>query len=202
MKYGAAVRWLVVRAIVDPGSVEAEAADALVAALNAGGHDVDEIDLAGDAITICMTADEHRAYESVGADHPDPVTAAHISLLQAADGIAFAFPTMWMAPAALKGWLERVMLPDIAFRLDEKSRVLKPGLTNVRHLAVVTTTDHPKKHRLAYGDPARRLVMRSIRSLCNRRCKTTWLAMHDRSRASDTEAASFVARVSSTFEAL
>lgn len=197
-----AVRWLVVRSVIDPESVEAKGGDALVESLLAGGHEVRQIDLSDEDTRVCMTADEHRAYETIAADHPDPQVTNHIEMLRATDGLAFVFPTMWMVHAPLKGWLERTMLPDVAFRLDPTSRLLKPNLTNVKHLAVITSTEHRKKHRLAFGDPARRLVMRSIRSVCNPRCKTTWLSMYERSLATDADNASFVADVGKTFGSL
>lgn len=195
------VQWLVVRSVVDPSSVVAKGGDALVEALQAGGHVVDQIDLAAGNFEHCMSADEHIAYDDIGADHTDPTVADHIKLVCEAEGLAFVFPTGWTVPAPLKGWIERTMLPQVSFVFNPTTRLLTPNL-KVKHLAVVTTTDHGKRHRLTHGDPARRLINRSIRAMCRPRCKTTWISLYDRSTATAAEHDSFVDDVRSTFEAL
>lgn len=195
------VRWLVVRSVADPASVAAKSGDALVEALEAGGHVVDQIDLAVESFEPCMSAEEHIGYENIGTDHPDPIVAGHIKLVCEAEGLAFVFPTGWTVPATLKGWMERTMLPQVGFVFNPTTRLLTPNL-KVKHLAVVTTTDHGKRHRFTYGDPARRMINRSIRAMCRPRCRTTWLSLYDRSVATSADNESFIADVRSTFEAL
>ncbi len=195
------VRWLVVRSILDPSSVEARGGDALVESLQASGHDVDEIDLIAEGFNPCMTGDEHVNYDQIGLDHPDPMVAKHIELVKAADGLAFVFPSGWSVPAPLKGWVERTLLPEVGFVFSPRTNLLGPNL-NVAHLAVVTTSEHPRRHRLTFGDPARRVVTRSIRSMCRRRCKTTWLSLYDRSTATPAEEDAFVGAVRTTFAGL
>jgi hypothetical protein len=42
------------------------------------------------------------------------------------------------------------------------------------------------------GDPGRRIIMRGLRSLCARRCRTFWMALHDMDKASDEMRADFL----------
>jgi NAD(P)H dehydrogenase (quinone) len=57
---------------------------------------------------------------------PSPRNPAHCDELQAADGIVVVHPNWWgQPPAVLKGWIDRVIRPGIAYRFVEKATAAK-----------------------------------------------------------------------------
>jgi putative NADPH-quinone reductase len=63
----------------------------------------------------------------------------YVERLFAAQGLVLCFPVWCFGPPAiLKGFIDRVMVPGVSFKLDEHG-VLRPNLTHIRRLAAVTT---------------------------------------------------------------
>ena len=137
-----------------------------VEALTGAGHHVDLLDLYALGVSAALSADERRAYHG---DQPilDPVLATHADLLRTAEALVFVYPTWWSTlPAILKGWLERVMVPGLAFVFDDQHKV-RPGLTHVRRIVGISTYGSPRtyvrlinahagappEHRLAHPHP-------------------------------------------------
>ena len=116
------------------------------AGLRAGGHDVEILDLYGAGFRVAMTAEERRAYHG---ETPivDPIVAEHADLLTRAQALVFVYPTWWSGlPAILKGWLERVMVPGVGFRFDERTHKVRPGLGQVRHIIGISTYGSPRTY--------------------------------------------------------
>jgi putative NADPH-quinone reductase len=168
-----------------PESFCAALRDRAIAALCDGGHDVDLIDLYRDGFDPVMNADERRTYNETGrADHPLP---EYVRRLNRADALVFVFPTWWYGlPAMLKGWLDRVITPGVGFDLPDRPGPIKPLLTHVDKIAVISTCGAPRWFLWWVGNPGRKTILRGIRALCGRRCKTMWLA-HYRMDASTPE---------------
>ena len=84
----------------------------------------------------------------------EPSIAEAMELLEWADHIVFVFPTWWgTMPAALKGFLDRVLMPGFAFEEHEDG----PGWTKLltgRSAHLLTTMDTPPwVYRLIYRSP-------------------------------------------------
>ena len=110
-----------------------------------------------------MTPDERRAYHG---DEPilDPVVARHAEIVTAADALVFVYPTWWSGlPAILKGWLERVMVPGVGFRFDERTGKVRPGLGQMRHLVGISTYGSPRSYVRFVNDNGRRIITRALR---------------------------------------
>ena len=145
-----------------------------------------------------MTFEERRAYLS----NPEVVETRmqkHVNALRGAKHLVFIHPTWWYGPPAmLKGWLDRVWLPGVAFTPPaEKGQITAPRLQNVRRLTVVTTGGAPWWWLKVIGDPHRKLFTRGLRVLMARKCKVTWLQMHNMNDVSAHERKRFLAKVSS-----
>ena len=110
---------------------------------------------------------------------------AHIDLLRWAEGLVFVYPTWWATvPAILKGWLDPTFLPQVAFTLDPATQKVTPALSNVRRLVGITTTGSPAWRVRLLGDGGRTTIGRTLRLVCHRRTKVSWLvlgSMHERS---------------------
>ncbi len=186
---------LVVHAHPDPDSLGAALARAAVEGLRDAGRQVELVDLYADRFDPRMTADERRAYES---DAPilDPTVQRYAELLGRADTVVFVYPTWWFGmPAILKGFLDRVFVEGVAFRLDPRTRKVRPGLTHVRRLVGITTYGSPRAYVRFFGDPGRRTVARTIRPMCGVRCRVRWFGLHAVDTATAEERQAFIDRV-------
>ena len=98
--------------------------ESAIAGLDRAGHDVVLLDLYREGFRAQMNPEERRAYET---DSPilDPMVARHAAAVAQAEAIVFVYPTWWWGlPALLKGWLDRVLVPGVAFTLvDGRSRL-------------------------------------------------------------------------------
>lgn len=159
-----------------------------------GGHEVTTLDLYGLGFRAAMSQDEHRAYHG---DQPviDPMVAEHVKLLSAADVLVFVYPTWWsQPPAILKGWLERVLVPGVAFRFDANGKV-RPGLKHVRRIVGISTYGAPWTYVKLPNDGGRRMLTRALRMNCGVRTPTTWMGLYSMDTVADRERAAFLDRV-------
>ena len=144
--------------------------------LRAAGHDVDHHCLQAQRFAMVMTEAERAAYHE---DEPLIAleTRAAADAVAAADALLFCYPTTtFTVPAPLKGWLERVLVPGVAFVFDAKGRVA-PGMTNVRRLGVITTTPHGWRATRRARDQGRRTILWTLRLSCHRLCRRTFVSL-------------------------
>lgn len=178
------------------------AAERAVAGLRAGGHTVDVIDLYALGFRVAMSPEERRAYHG---ETPliDELTREHARLVAWADCLVFVYPTWWSGqPAMLKGWLERVMVPGVAFVFDEHSGKVRPGLRSVRRLVGISSYGSRRSVVRIINDNGRRTIMRALRMACGLRTRTTWLGLYGIDTADDTRRTQFLDRVEHTMARL
>lgn len=171
------------------------AADRAVDGLTAAGHTVDVIDLYAEGFRAAMSYEERIAYES-GDPILDPQVAAHVELLQSAQILVFVYPTWWSSmPAILKGWLERIMVPGVGFRFDEKSGKVKPGLLHVKRIVGISTYGSPWLAVRLVNDNGRRMLTRSLRMSSGLRTRTEWFGLYGMDTVNAADRTAFLARV-------
>lgn len=122
-----------------------------------------------------MTAAERAAYDS---DHPalDPVVADHGRMLSEARALIVVHPTTANGLSApVKGWLDRVLLPGVAFALDERTNRMRPALGHIRLLGGITLDDRGPLERVVYHDNGRRMIGRAVRLVTGVRTRVRWL---------------------------
>ncbi len=184
------------------GSFGRHLASRAVAGLRAAGHDVTELDLYADGFTVAMSAAEHAAYRG---DSPilDPLVASHADVVRSADALVFVYPTWWSGlPAILKGWLERVLVPGVAFGFDERTGRVRPGLRGVRSIVGISTYGSPRSSVRLVNDNGRRILTRALRMSCGLRTRTRWLGLYAIDTSTPVERREFAARVERTMAAL
>ena len=187
------MRVLVVYCHPVPESFGAAVRDAAIGALEAAGSEVQLIDLYAERFDPVMPADERRRYNN--AAPVDPGLKAHIERLKWAEAILFVYPTWWYGlPAMLKGWFDRVWAKDIAFTLQDGCRIT-PLMTHIRKIGIVTTCGAPRWWSWIVGQPGRRTILRGIRALCARRCKTMYLAHYLMDASTPETRAAFLGEV-------
>ncbi|MGY6548141.1 MAG: NAD(P)H-dependent oxidoreductase [Roseinatronobacter sp.] len=170
------MRALVVYCHPDPGSFTSAVRDVVLAELRAAQADVRVHDLYGESFQPVLTQGEWQGYLEC-PNNRTPV-AAPTEDLQWCDTLIFVYPTWWYGlPAMLKGWLDRVLLPDVAFLMpDGLNKTIRPGLTHVTRLGVFTTCGASRWLTLFVGAPGKRTLMRGVRLLCAKRCRTAFAA--------------------------
>ena len=189
------MRVLVVHAHPDPDSFAGALAKAALAGLRNGGHDTRLIDLYAEDFQPVMSQADRVAYDTE-AGFVDPAVGVYAEHVAWAEAMVFVYPTWWSGmPAVMKGWLERVLVPGVAFRLDEKTRKVTPALHHIRHVAGVSTYGSPRPYVTVLTDGGRRTVTRALRMVCGARCRSTWLALYGMDRRTDAERRAFLARV-------
>lgn len=162
-----------------------------VRALQGRGWSVDDCDLYAEGFDPVMSQADRRGYHDV-PDNIEPVKG-YVERLRAADVLVMVFPVWNFGyPAMLKGFLDRVFLPGVSFRLDDGKVV--PNLTRIRRLAAVTTYGGTRMRAMLCGDPPRKCVTRAVWHVCRPR-STKYLALYDMNRASDDKRRRFLTHV-------
>jgi putative NADPH-quinone reductase len=189
------MRLLVIHAHPVPESFNGALCLVAVDTARAQGHEVQLIDLYAEGFNPVMSAEERRAYQDDGPPPPD--VAPHIAALQWAEGLIFVYPTWWYAqPAMLKGWMDRVWRPGVTFTVPSPGAPMRPALTNVRLIGVITTFGAPWwLWTFVMGAPGRRMILRGLRLCTAKRTKTFWLGLHEMDTCDAQRRDAFVARV-------
>jgi putative NADPH-quinone reductase len=190
-------RALVVYCHPSSTSFAAAARDRVVAGLEASGTRVRLTDLYGEGFTPELSADEHAAHLDPGVD---PSIASHAENLMWCDTLVLVYPTWWSGqPAMLKGWFDRVWASGVAWELPEEANRLAPRLRNIRRIVAVTTHGSPKHVNMIQGESGKRTMTRSLRAMCHPLCRTSWLALYNIDRCSESERLMFLDRVEQLF---
>lgn len=198
----AARRFLVVLAHPLPGSFAASAAKTVVGALEAKGHQVDLLDLYAEDFDPRLSAAERSAYMEPGY-RPTEVSAM-VARLKAADGLVLVFPQWWFnLPAIMKGFIDRIFVPGVAFEHDKAGGRIVPLMTHVRTFWVVTSTGSPWwVVHLYMGNPVKRILKRGVAAFCAKGVDFRMFEIHDMDRAKEKKRKAFLARVAATFSSI
>jgi len=99
-----------------------------------------------------------------------PEIDSHCREIRAANGIVMVHPNWWgQPPAILKGWVDRIMRPDIAYQFLEGDggEGVPVGLLRAGVAVVFNTSNTPHKREMeAFGDPLETLWKNCIFGLC------------------------------------
>ncbi len=197
------MKTLLVYAHPEPTSFCAAVRDAVSAALRAGGHELQVIDLYALAFDPVLSQTERAAY-LLDTAWVQARVQSHVDALLGCEHLIFVYPTWFYGPPAiLKGWLERVWLPGVAFLPPPKmGATAVPGLRHIRRLSVVTHGGAPWWWLQVMRDPGKRLMMRGLGVLMAKDLRKTWLQLHNMNNASSDDRVRFLARVTRTFLAM
>lgn len=170
----------------------------IVASLAERGWDVDDCDLYAENFQPVLTTEERRAYHNE-PENCGPVQT-YVDRLRAAEALIFSFPVWNFGyPAILKGFLDRVFLPGVSFKIVDGK--VAPNLEHIKKLAAVTTYGGTRMRAFGAGDPPRKHFTRAVWHV-TRPEKMKYLALYDMNRASDAKRASFLEKVGLEMRAL
>jgi NAD(P)H dehydrogenase (quinone) len=191
------MRVLVIYCHPRPDSFSAALREAAVKGLTEAGHSVEPRDLYAEGFDPVLSAHQRDAYfdeaeNGLGLED-------HVAALRQAEALVLVYPTWWFGmPAMLKGWLDRVWIPGVAFQLGGP-KALEPLLTGMRRIAVVTTYGMPGWMLWWVGWPDWRVVRRGLRPLCGKGCRIDWLGLTRMDVDSPARRERFLARVNRHF---
>lgn len=175
------MRVLVVSAHPSPESSLGKLRLGVLRELEEKGHDIRHHDLYAESFNPVFTPYErlnHVGNIEVKLQQL-PELAPYVENLQWCDALVLIYPTWWGAqPAIMKGWIDRVFMNEVAWVLPEGEARIKPLLTNVRHLVVVTTHGASKIVNAIQGESGKRIALRSIRLMFHPRVRTKWIAVY------------------------
>jgi putative NADPH-quinone reductase len=128
-------------------------------------HEVRFHDLYAEGFPAVLTWQELT--ENVSASK---ATEAHCREIAEADGIVIVHPNWWgMPPAILKGWIDRVLRMEVAYRFhEEDSGGGEPeGLLRAKAALVINTANTPAdRETKVFGDPLETLWRNCVFGLC------------------------------------
>lgn len=122
------------------------------------GHEVRAHDLYAERFDpILASYESHTSgdlIESVMTREEDPTIALHREELRQAQGLVVVHPNWWgMPPAILTGWVNRIVVPGVAYRLADATGHPEP-LAPIQELLVVNTSDTTdEREETLYHDP-------------------------------------------------
>jgi NAD(P)H dehydrogenase (quinone) len=170
------MRALVVYCHPTQDSFNAGIRDLVLDKLRAAGAETRLLDLYADGFQPVLLPHEWQNYLDTPANRT-PVED-HCAAIQWCDTLIFVYPTWWYGlPAMLKGWLDRVLLPDVAFFMpDAANKTIRPGLHHITRLGVFTTCGASWWLTRLVGAPGRRTLMRGVGLLLHPKSRKVFAA--------------------------
>jgi putative NADPH-quinone reductase len=159
-----------------PESFHAAIRVAALDGLKAAGHEVDLLDLYAESFDPVLTEEARRRYHDIPQNRAG--LEPYIDRLTSAEAIVLQFPTWCFgAPAMLKGFCDRLLMPGVAFDLSDPAHA-KPSLMNLRRIVGVVTYGRPWYMAKWMGDPPRKMVTRYLRWFTGRKAKAEYHALY------------------------
>jgi putative NADPH-quinone reductase len=133
--------------------------------LRRNGHDVVSHDLYAERFDPILLADEISEEA-----HLSQAIKLHCEEISQAQGIIIIHPNWWgQPPAILKGWVDRVLRPGVAYGFveDDKGEGVPVGLLRANTAIVLNTSNTQSERELqVFGDPLENLWKNCIFDLC------------------------------------
>jgi putative NADPH-quinone reductase len=133
--------------------------------LRRNGHDVVFHDLYAERFDPILLADEISEEANLSQ-----AIKLHCEEISQAQGIIIIHPNWWgQPPAILKGWVDRVLRPGVAYRFaeDDQGEGVPVGLLRANTAIVLNTSNTQSERELqVFGDPLENLWKNCIFDLC------------------------------------
>lgn len=183
-----------------PDSFHAAIRAKALSALKEGGHTVDLLDLYAESFQPVLTPDERRHYfesprNQVGLE-------PYVRRIKEAETLLIQYPTWCFgAPAMLKGFFDRLLIPGVAIDMSDPARA-KPSLNNLRRIVGVVTYGQPWSAAFWMGNGPRKVVTRFLPWFTNGNAKTEYHALYNVDRSTEKTRRAFIKRVDRAIRAL
>jgi putative NADPH-quinone reductase len=176
-----------------PESFHAAIRKKVLSALTEAGHDVDILDLYAERFDPVLSQEGRRHYHDIARNQLG--LESYIARLTSADVIILQFPTWCFGPPAmLKGFLDRMIMPGVAFDLSDPSHV-RPTLRNIKRIIGIVTYGRPRYMALWMSDPPRKIVKRYLRWFTGGSARADYYALYHLNVASEPRRMAFMEKV-------
>ncbi|MEK1887481.1 MAG: NAD(P)H-dependent oxidoreductase [Phyllobacterium sp.] len=159
------------------------------------GHSPRLVDLYAHGFDPRLTGRERKTYYA--DEYDSSAIAADKADLLTADVLVLVFPTWWFGlPAILKGWIDRLFVPGVAYDHAPDFGRMIPRLTKLRACLVVTTLGSPWWiDRFVMFRPVRRVLSRAIIGTCAPQASFSMLSLYETERLSAERLTAFERRL-------
>lgn len=159
--------------------------------------EVKVIDLVKDAFDPVLSQEDLRLY--MRGQSSDPKVYDYQKDLLECDDLILIFPIWWYeAPAILKGFMDKVLLPGFAF--DEIDNQLVGKLSHIKRLTVISTSEVMCEFmRNEVGNPIEISLMNTTLGVCGIQNDKLWLNCEKIASGTLEERNSFINRVITRF---
>ena len=155
----------IVLAHPDKNSFNHAIASTVAAEVVQSGHGINFHDLYAEGFDPVLPGKEIPS----GAALPQAVEN-HCNEIFSADGIVIVHPNWWgQPPAILKGWIDRVIRPGVAYNFleNDSGEGVPAGLLKARSAIVFNTSNTPvDREQSVFGDPLELIWKKCIFELC------------------------------------
>lgn len=133
--------------------------DTVLSGVAKAGNEADVLNLDQEGFNPVMTAADLKAF--VMQKPIDPQVLAYQTRLQQADHLVFIFPIWWeLMPAMTKGFIDKVIFPGLAYSQEKNSMRMKPLLTNIKSVTVISTMNTPSwLYSILFGNAVRKALL-------------------------------------------
>jgi putative NADPH-quinone reductase len=171
-----------------------------LAALAAAGHQVDLLDLYAEKFDPVLSEEGRRHYHDTARNQAG--LESYIARLNAAEVLVVQFPTWCFGmPAMLKGFLDRMIMPGVAFDISDPAKV-KPTLGHIKRIIGIVTYGRPRHIALWMGDPPRKIVRRYLRWFTGGKARTDYHALYHLNVATEARRLAFMDSVARALQTL
>lgn len=170
------MRALVVYCHPNPESFTAAVRNVVLERLEQAGAEIRLNDLYAEGFEPILTREELSNY--LNSNRNRECVDQYCANLEWCDTLILVYPTWWYGlPAMLKGWLDRVLLPDVAFLMPAgEHQTIRPGLLHIKRFGVFTTCGASWWLTRFIGAPGRRTLMRGVGLLLSPRARKVFAA--------------------------
>ena len=159
------MRISVILAHPDKESFNHAIAKTVIEQLSINNHDINFHDLYEEMFDPILPADEIPDNAILTG-----TIKTHCDEISSADGIVVVHPNWWgQPPAILKGWIDRVIRPGVAYRFMEgdNGEGVPAGLLKAEKAVILDTSNTDSKREISeFGDPLQLLWENCIFNLC------------------------------------
>jgi NAD(P)H dehydrogenase (quinone) len=94
----------------------------------------------------------------------------------------------------LKGWMDRLLMPGVAFDLSNPNMV-EPMLTNLKRIAGITTYGRPWWNALLVGNPPKKIMTRYMPRFTGGKARVDYYPLYHMNVATDATRKAFMLKV-------
>lgn len=135
--------------------------DSYVQGAKESGYEVSTVHLSA----LAFQAISREGYGNIQELEPDLVDLQN--QIRDASHLVFIYPVWWgSVPALLKGALDRVLLPNFAFKYQKGSPFPNQLLKGKTARLIVTMDTPPWYYKLVYGAPSHKMMKRTVLEFC------------------------------------